>query len=82
MVEVLGEEIFEEFFEQLAAVYTYTLNIMLYSNEEQLFYDQGDNSHQYQKTVPFLMDVLAHIIRHHDDLEDIQWVDENTQDYF
>ena len=37
--EILGEEVFEEHFEELTTMFTYTLNAMIFGSEELMMYD-------------------------------------------
>ena len=37
--EILGEEAFEEFFEEMASIFSYVLNSIIYNNDEGLMND-------------------------------------------
>ena len=80
-IETLGEDIYEEFFEQVAGICCYSLNVMLWSSEDSLMF--SDDRNRFSKAVPFLLDVLSHMIIHFDEELDIEWIDDGTiRDYF
>ena len=55
---------------------------MIYNSDEQFLYDQTLNFDRFSNAIPFIMDVLAHLIFHYDDKEGIHWIDEGSKDYF
>lgn len=59
---MIGEEIFTEHFEDLAGIYTYSLFQLCSSDYEIFIYDQMASYECFVKVIPFLMNVLAHVV--------------------
>ena len=84
-VAIIGEEVFTEYFEDLAGMYTYTLNTMITNDCNIMAFEQTATYECFEKVMPFLMNVLAHIILQHDDTEgpmNADWISANSPDYF
>lgn len=81
MIDNIGEEVYEEFFEQLAGMYAYSLNVMVFSNEEFLILTDIEEREtgMYARAIPFLMDILVHLILNYDEDEDVEWIDEDGE---
>ena len=85
VIDSLGEEVFEEFFDDLSTMYIYTLNTIAIHMEDD---DSSFYYTHFEKSTPFLMDVMAHMILQFPDPEGggsyAPWIDEDEPaiDYF
>ena len=87
IVEILGEEVFEEFFDDLAMMYTYTFNAMIFGRAEDSYNEQKMAYECFKNAMPFLVDILAHVIIHNDDTEEsardsLNWTEVSLRDPF
>ena len=83
----MGEEAFEEHFDQLATMYIYSFHAMLLSFEDPCIHsDQLLNWDNFDKVLPFVMDIAGHLLLHHDDTDDdissTYWLSDQMKDYF
>ena len=84
-VEVIGEEVFTEYFDDLAGMYTYALNSLVTNDCDTLMLDQSAWYESLAKAMPFLMNVMAHIILQFDESQgpiNHNHISESSPDYF
>lgn len=86
IVQVLGEQaVFTHYFDKLASIFTQALNLFCSCDFETFFYDQMASYDAFERVIPFLMDVLAHVILHFDDSQgpiNLDWISESSPDFF
>lgn len=68
LIDIIGEEAFEEFFDELVTMYMYTINTLVFNYEDNM-YDQLWAFENFKRCIPFTFDVLGHVILHEDPTE-------------
>ena len=73
-IETLGEEVYEENFDNLANMYCYAFGAVTFEYHEECFMEEDDEPYEtFRKILPYFMSVLAHLQMHRpvEDMEHI-----------